>query len=76
MSDLRPMDTAPRDGTWVLAYPPLDEGVPPFVVQWVTGTDYYSWRTWEYNHVSGWKDGRFIGWLPLPDTETAQEKQK
>ena len=72
MSDWKPIETAPKDGTHVLAYSP-HEG--QYVCWWG------QWNMWQNNEVSE-MDGDIIDqspthWMPLGDPpQQPHEKQK
>lgn len=80
---LRPMDTAPRDGTWVLAemggITSLADGTTVVggwaQVQWKKDTepnDFPQDGAWwpRFRDVEVWfEDFHFTGWLPIPGSE-------
>ncbi|MEN9926281.1 MAG: hypothetical protein RL268_2407 [Pseudomonadota bacterium] len=78
---LRSIETAPRDGTWILLvggeqdhsseYEAERAPMPPMVVARWEGDDYSEgWRFALYDggYYGIWNDP--TGWLPLPDVET------
>ena len=82
MSKARPIDTAPRDGTWILLfggttrdeYATDDESARPVVGQWATMLNGMALRQgrWQF----AWYDGGYYGeyerpthWMPIPELE-------
>lgn len=68
----KPIDTAPKDGTWVLAFPkPSAHKSPPVVVRW---EEHDSHRYGNKITLKGWATvsssepsiGNLTHWMPLP----------
>lgn len=66
----QPIETAPKDGTWVLAYSPDAAGgdyPPVFIVQWRDDDDYPDGGAWWLDHDAGFPvDADPSHWMPLP----------
>jgi len=88
MTDWKPIETAPRDGTWVILEGEFSGGdtSKALVGQWVGGV--YPWRVmqsesfWDcgpvpensiFNH---WAEGRVHHWMPLPEPPSAALEMK
>lgn len=55
----KPIESAPKDGTWILCFISYANDPKCRVVKWMG-------EFWGDNHLSGWFDGAIIGWIPLP----------
>ena len=62
MNQWQPIEAAPKDGTWLLAYIPRD-APHVLVLRWTTNTEgrYAAWRDGEYYCYEA------SHWMPLPD---------
>lgn len=64
----RPIETAPKDGTAILAaHADYDDGIMDCVL-WSSGR-------WETMEGYGYMDGRFSHWMPLPPAPDASQDQ-
>lgn len=79
----QPIETAPKDGTWVLLCGGSCEGDESDTERIVTGqyTNYLNGRTTEWHWQFAWYDGGYYGvyespthWMPLPAAPTPEEK--
>ena len=71
MVEWRPIETAPRDGTWVVL---KDEYSPATIGQWAHNDDAtYPWRVFDgSDECNAWVAGRPCYWLPLPPAPGAE----
>lgn len=69
MSAWQPIETAPKDGTWVLLFSPDAEPDTPFIGQWRDVEDYPDGGAWWENNGSSYCiDADPSHWQPLPES--------
>lgn len=76
MSEWQPIETAPKDGTWVLLYfdgwdrPDVYEGQPTiYAGQWSTENHWRESGDWyvDWHDLTQYHIGPPTHWMPLPD---------
>ena len=71
MSAWQPIETAPKDGTWILVYEPHNYEPEVHIVRWAESDGWPNGKTWLTEEYGGGPDGHSATdathWMPLPD---------
>ena len=62
MTEWQPMETAPKDGTYIMAWGVSDCYDGPVAIYWHTRNE-----CWASDPNEGWYEESILGWQPLPD---------
>lgn len=79
MAEWQPIETAPKDGTWVLVYGFINDGYQNecriTTAQWAKVLDYSDQYCWRYAHYESGHYGQIepTHWMPLPPLPKEKE---